>query len=136
MFNINSILFITQLNKFTFHPLFPSSWLQNDKLILNKSSEVKRSFLTPTVCGVHYAGNPCRKKYPRICFAWSYDRQNLSWDMFGREVLCRGYTGIRGSHPLPGQLYGEHTGPHHILCSIPSVTAAFSAATHTYTHSW
>ena len=27
---------------------------------------------------------------------------------------------MRGSHPLPDQLPGEHTGLHHTLCSIPS----------------
>ena len=40
---------------------------------------------------------------------------------------------MRGSHPLPDQLPGEHTGPHHTLCSIPSNNHL--QCCHTYTHS-
>ena len=40
---------------------------------------------------------------------------------------------MRGSHPLPDQLPGEHTGPHHTLCSIPSNNCL--QCCHTYTHS-
>ena len=40
---------------------------------------------------------------------------------------------MRGSHPLPDQLPGEHTGPHHTLCSIPSTNRL--QCCHSYTHS-
>ena len=50
--------------------------------------------------------------------------------------IYRCHASMTGSHPLPDQLYGEHTGPHHILCGVLSITIAFSAATHTHTHSW
>ena len=40
---------------------------------------------------------------------------------------------MRGSHPLPDQLPGHHTGLHRILCSIPSNN--HPQCCHTYTYS-
>ena len=48
-------------------------------------------------------------------------------------TLC--HTSMRGSHPLPDQLPGEHTGPHHILCSTPSINHPHCCHTHTHIHS-
>ena len=41
---------------------------------------------------------------------------------------------MRGSHPLPDQLPGEHTGPQATNSTDPLFTTAFSAAIHTHTH--
>ena len=47
-------------------------------------------------------------------------------------LLC--HASMSGSHSLPDQLPGEHTGPHHILCSILSNNHL--QCCHTYTHSF
>ena len=41
---------------------------------------------------------------------------------------------MRGSHPLPDQLPGEHTGPQSTSGTDPLFPTAFSAAIHTHSH--
>ena len=50
-----------------------------------------------------------------------------------RPIALLFYTSMRGSHPLPDQLSGEHAGLHPILCSTPSNNQLQYC--HTYTHS-
>ena len=65
------------------------------------------------------------------CNAFSSALHNTITAAKATTILC--HTSMRGSHPLPDQLPGEHTGPHHTLCSIPSNNHL--QCCHTYTHS-
>ena len=62
-----------------------------------------------------------------------YFRDCFTMNMQPRPITLLCHASMRGSHPLPDQLPGEHTGLHHILCSIPSNNHLQSC--HTYTHS-
>ena len=54
-------------------------------------------------------------------------------NMHSRSITLLCHVSMRGSHPSPDQLPGEHIGLHHILCSIPGNNHL--QCCHTYTNS-
>ena len=58
-------------------------------------------------------------------------KTSVQW-MQPRPITLLCHACMRGSPPLPDQLPGEHTGLHHILCSMPSNNCL--QCSHTYTH--